>query len=203
MHLFLYKASRHEKPKSFYGSRRLVQGTYRNDFDLELIKSGIKGRYTILPHGSNPFQARLRDFGLEDEFYGHIIEVPEAKNAIWFKLNYDNIGKPGTNYIGSWKNLDVEYLRQFDLEFQELQQNHSKATQVLNQVRYHTGTLNHFLSNRHNYSAHMDDALDKGAQYKIELEAAYQSIHQDILALNASMEAIRQKIRDYMKSHAL
>ena len=69
MHLFLYQAARHNKAGGYYSSRRRYsQSSIRSDFDLALLKKGIKGRYEILGHGEHPFQAAMKNVGLEDEF---------------------------------------------------------------------------------------------------------------------------------------
>jgi hypothetical protein len=112
----------------------LSQSSIRGDFNLPLLKKSLKKRYSILPNGDHAFQAMLKKYRLEQSWYGHIIEVEDGKDAMWLKLSYDLIGKPGTEYVGAWRDIEVEavqdVLTQLDERSEELQKIQAIHTSV-------------------------------------------------------------------------
>lgn len=201
MHLFLYQASRHQKPPGYYSSRRLSQSTIRCDFDLELLKRGIKGRYEIIGHGIHPFQKAMGELGMIEDFYGHIIEIEDSRNAVWFKLNYDNIGKNVTKYIGGWKDLNPDDLKPAAVEIKQLTTEltnlqHSRQ-QINNQFYY----LNRYVQEDSTHHECMAASIKTGKQFVIDLNHDRVDLEFEIQRVNEQIAAAKNKVLEYLKSH--
>lgn len=201
MHLFLYQAARHQKA-SQWSTRRLSQSTIRCDFDLELLKQGIKGRYEIIGHGIHPFQKAMAKMDMSEEFYGHIIQIDESKNAVWFKLNYDNIGRHVTKYMGGWKDLNADDLETHIARYQDLknQSNVMKNNQML--CRSQNNYVSTFFSSRNTpLHSSCDKAVKTARRYSDELTEAYAKMAQELATLTNQMDMEQEKVRTYLKEH--
>ena len=200
MHLFLYKAARHST--SGYNNRyRFKQNTKRGDFDLELLKRGIKGRFEIICHGDHPFQKALDQIDMSEEFYGHVVAIEEAKNAIWFKLNYDQVGKKQTTYVGGWRDLSDADILPFVEEYRKLKTENSALMASLNATKYQTRNVQDFVS-RNAASLANDEAFcivkeksDEYIQSLIEVNLVVQKRAESVIA---KMAAMQNKVRSYM-----
>lgn len=197
MHLFLYQSARHLKPN--YGGRRLSQTSYNNDFDLELLRTGIKGRFEIIGHGIHPFQKAMKQLGMEEEFYGHIIQIEDSKNAVWFKLNYDNIGKHVTKYQGGWRDLDAESIapqvHQYQLLEQITRNLYAQIASTNSQKSYvqgYAGKVGHPFA---------DEARNKGHEYIKVLEVAAEKLTEERDFQLRKMKDLQEQVRIYMKEH--
>lgn len=197
MHLFLYQAARHIKPS--YGYRRLSQNTIRCDFDLELLKRGIKGRYEILGHGTHPFQNLMKQMGMEEEFYGHVIAIEDSKNAVWFKLNYDNIGRNVTKYMGGWRDLNPEDLAPHVHQYQLLEQISKSLYLQISSIRSQYLNTNNFV----NKTGHPlgDGAIAAGRDYLAALKDAETKLSEHRDEQVAKMASLQDQVRAYMKEH--
>ena len=202
MHLFLYQAARHKAPVNYYSASnrsRYVQGTIRGDFDLELLKRGIKGRYQILPHGEHEFQKMLKQVDLEEEFYGHVVQITEAKNAIWFKLNYDQVGKGSTKYIGGWRDLSPDDLSSVVTEYQNYSAQLRIIVDHLSQMRYQANNLLRFATGMRNKPVPCVDGLGSLAEgLSSTLNEAQMKVLEEENYLKNKKAACQQTIRDYL-----
>lgn len=199
MHLFLYQAARHQK--SVWGGRRLSQSTIRSDFDLELLKRGIKGRYEILGHGNHPWQVAMKNIGMEEEFYGHVIAIEDSRNAVWFKLNYDNIGKNTTKYLGGWKDLNPDDIADEIEEYRKLvlsENEHAVQSSLLKSQYYY---LSNLINPRYNLYPHMEVARQAAILYKAEVDNAASKMQAEISKIQADKAILQEKVRDYLKAH--
>ena len=211
MHLFLYQADRHQPRQGYYG-RRLSQSTIRCDFDLELLKRGIKGRYQIIGHGKHDFQKALMRLDMERDFYGHIIAIDNPKNAVWFKLNYDQVGRYVTKYIGGWKDLeesDIEHLIQ---EYQELKKKKTTYERNLQSLRGHFYSLNSFLSRMEadltmadliEISGPLSLVLETGKTFRQEVTESEKKTGEICDLLSHKMMDVQNQVRSYMDSKKL
>lgn len=203
MHLFLYQANRHTPSASTYsyGSNRhrYKQGTIRGDFDLELLKRGIKGRYKILPHGEHEFQKALVEIELQEELYGHIVQIEEARNAIWFKLNYDQVGKHVTKYIGGWRDLDPKAIEADIIEFKMLktmQRNHSVVVGALRSHDYNTKS---FESKTLNSSPYLDKLRLLNRQSQEALMEVASDVEAESQRIAGAITTVQDRVRAYLK----
>lgn len=199
MHLFLYQAARHEKPS--WGTRRLSQNTIRMDFDLALLKQGIKGRYEIVGCTLHPWQQALKKVGLEEEFYGHIIEIEDSKNAVWFKLNYDNIGRGVTKYIGGWRDLDPSHIEPHILQYQNLNKVLTELNSQTQGIRNQGYYLNSFCEPRQPHPEVFLEAQKKAIEYQSALRDATNTLNSEIKKTQKAMAKIQDAVRQYMKDH--
>jgi hypothetical protein len=199
MHLFLYQAARHVKPQ--WGHRRLSQTTIRSDFDLELLKRGIKGRYEIVGCGTHPWQAAMKKMGMEEEFYGHVIQIEDSKNAVWFKLNYDNIGKGVTKYLGGWRDLNPDHIAPHIAQYQLLTQVQRKLNEHLSTIRSQYYYLGQFISPRSPHHEKMLPAADAAVDYKAVLDKTTKDLEKELKSVTDKMAALQDQVRQYMKDH--
>ena len=201
MHIFLYQAARHAKPTGYYNNRRRYsQTTIRCDFDLELLKKGIKGRYQILGHGTHPFQQAMKQVGLEEEFYGHVIAIEDSRNAVWFKLNYDNIGKHQTKYIGGWRDLDADHIvpqiHQYQLLDQIQKQLYNQMSAVKSQMHYVNG-----FASRGPFHPVVDQAVATGREYHKDLTKASVDLEVERDRTMTKITDIQDQVRKYLDEH--
>lgn len=208
MHLFLYQAARHTPPASPYqysnNRNRYKQGTIRGDFDLELLKRGIKGRYSILPHGEHEFQKMLPKMDLQEEFYGHIVQIEEKKNAVWFKLNYDQVGRHVTKYVGGWRDLDPADLSSVVLEYEM----HKKSLQVVNthasQARYYSSQLVRVAEGFESKPLACIDGLASHSRESSKVFAdAWNALNVEAGFYKGKMEACQQVVKNYLAERKL
>lgn len=199
MYIFLYKADRHSR--SPYG-RTQKQSSIRNDFNLAMMRQGLKNNYRIRGHGENEFQNKLLRLGIDKAMYGHLIEIDEAKYAVWLKLNYDQVGKGKTTYVASWKDLDHTFLdpliTQYDLAIIESK----KAFSVYSSFKNHLSTVKYFLSRQDIKPAAEEISPSSNAYIKdlenlvISYEASYNKIVAEIMSIQA-------KAREYLEDHVM
>lgn len=199
MHLFLYQAARHSTER--WGNRsRYKQNTKRGDFDLELLKKGIKGRYEIICHGEHPFQKKLAEIELQEEFYGHVIAIEEAKNAVWFKLNYDQIGRNVTKYIGGWRDLDPEAIEADIVEYKVHKANHAKMYQLQTQIRYqHSRTMDFLATMRRQAESITDKSVKAAEEMVVVLADDFKVIQEQVNAERVKMEEVQNRVKAYLK----
>jgi hypothetical protein len=207
MHLFLYQANRHAAAANSYsyGNRsRYKQGTIRGDFDLELLKKGIKGRYKILPHGEHEFQQVLKQIDLQEELYGHVVQIEEARNAIWFKLNYDQVGKNVTKYIGGWRDLDPQAISSVVMEYKSYKSQLADVRAHLSRTRYSSSQLKSFIDGiKAKPIVCLDGVQEKMQDAIIAIGDAYTALTLEEAHLLNKMEACHQAVRDYLKERKL
>lgn len=184
-----------------WGARRLSQGTIRSDFDLELLKKGIKGRYEIFGHGQHPWQQAIKKIGMEEEFYGHIIQIDDSKNAVWFKLNYDNIGKNITKYIGGWRDLNPDDILPYITQYQLLEQSHRRLVDHISTIRNQYYYLNQMISPRAPLHDAMLPAANQAASYKASLDAANETLKGLVDETITQKAALQDAVRAYLKEH--
>lgn len=203
MYIFLYQAARHAKPVGYYNNRRRYsQSTIRCDFDLELLKKGIKGRYQILGHGNHPFQKALKQMDLEEEFYGHIIAIEDSRNAVWFKLNYDNIGKHQTKYIGGWRDLNADHIAPQVHQYQLLDQVAKGLYNQISLVKMQRNQVAHF-ANRNTQNPHplVDPAIQAGRDFIKTLDEAEKNLSSERDRQMVKLAELQDQVRTYMNEH--
>jgi hypothetical protein len=207
MHLFLYQAARHKATTSVWGGTRYryKQGTIRGDFDLELLKRGIKGRFKILPHGEHEFQQALKKVGLEHEFYGHIVQIEEARNAIWFKLNYDQVGKNITKYIGGWRDLEPSAIEAEIMEYEVLMNYQKSMQDQFNQVSYMRSSTNSFAdrASRGNRHPMLDNIFQETLLFKDKVDATLKTLEEERLRTTAKITEVQDRVKAYLKERKL
>lgn len=200
MHIFLYKADRHTK-RSAYG-RSPSQSSIRSDFNLAMMRQGLRNKYEIKGYGINDFQRKLKLVGLEDEMYGHLIEIEEAKYAVWLKLNYDQVGKTGTTYKGAWKNLDPAFLDPFIAEYEKHSKKSKELYTSMSLLRSQKSNLEYFGARRD--MEHLRDRfINEMRVYGEHLASISDEITAEYDVETKAMRDIQNKIRAYMKEHAL
>jgi hypothetical protein len=203
MHLFLYKSARHSNDR--WGHRsRYKQGTIRGDFDLEMLKRGIRGRFKILPHGEHEFQKALENVDLLEEFYGHVVQIEEARNAVWFKLNYDQVGKNTTTYHGGWRDLRAQDISSHVTSYLDLQRRHRALQGLMSNIKgYHYSSLN-FTTRLHGDPDTRLDAIKKELNDMTAqltgLRDLYAGESQELMD---QMKSVQDEVRAYMKERSL
>lgn len=131
--MFLYNAKRHRQ--SIYGRQRLCEHAINGDFDLEHIKGSMKSKYKIWGGGTHPIQQLLKKYDMHELMRGHLVEVNDKTLAVWMKLNYDLIGKPGTEYRGMFTDLDINEIQPLLEQTEALNKNKIELTKQLGRLR--------------------------------------------------------------------
>lgn len=149
MYLFLFQAPKHGNTYTYY---RYKKSNTRGEFDLRALRKATKGNVKIWGYGTHPAHLILQDHGLGKALGGHLLEVDDPKAAVWIKLNYDLLGKGGVKYVGGFKDLDVEIMRDLskkitalDLEKREISQHQwsvNNATVALERLMNNFGDDN-------------------------------------------------------------
>lgn len=184
-----------------WGGRRLSQSTIRSDFDLELLKKGIKGRYEILGHGAHPWQQAMKKMGLEEEFYGHIVMIEDSRNAVWFKLNYDNIGKGVTKYLGGWRDLNPDHIEAQITQYTNLVNIETEYTQQSALLKSQYYYLSNLISPRFSLHEHMEKARQSAIEYKASVDMAADAMNNEIAKIRRRKETLQDQVRKYIKDH--
>jgi hypothetical protein len=164
-----------------------------------LLKRGIRGRYKILPHGEHDFQKALLKLDLQEEFYGHIIQIEEASNAVWFKLNYDRVGKNVTKYIGSWRDLDPVALDPYIQDYQILKTKRTIAQSrigTLNSHAYSLRTLNGRLGSD---ESQFDKICHMNTESIHEIERLVKGLTKEIEQISLESSHIHEQVKAYIK----
>lgn len=203
MHYFIYQASRHHS-QPLYG-RKINTTTIRNDFNLETMKKGLKGRYTIHGFTTHPFHKLLKEMNLQDLMKGHIIEVPEAKYAIWLKLNYDQIGKGSTRYIASYQGIQVGDLEPMAEELAKIQTDLTRLQTSYYAINGVTNSLNSFVvrANKVDIPNFTKDVLSKAESLLTDINQMSVKITEESAQLRERILQINQQVRDYLKNHEM
>lgn len=202
MHLFLYQAKRHTPAQSQYAyssnRSRYVQGTIRGDFDLELLRRGIKGRFKILPHGEHDFQKALKSMDLLEEFYGHVIQIEKASNAIWFKLNYDQVGKGITKYIGGWRDLDPAAIGPEITEYLRIKNVLNQKTSLSGAMRSYDYSLKSFIPRITQAGPEFDTLRQLNQESDSALRIASLKLVDEMESLRAESLEVQNRVREYL-----
>ena len=111
MHYFVFQHPKHVRSRYQY-STRIKLNSFRGNFDLERIRIALKMRYEITGFGDHEIYRLLDSVDRSHHLKGHILEVEDVKDAMWIKLNYDMIGKQGTKLLGTYRNLNKEFIRE-------------------------------------------------------------------------------------------
>jgi hypothetical protein len=171
------------------------------DFDLELLRQGIKGRFSITGHGDHAFQKAMAKMNLQEEFYGHVVEIQDSRNAVWFKLNYDNIGRGTTKYLGGWKDLDAQFVEDRALRFKE----YEKRLNELNSRAYTLRTQMAYLLNFNKATSGdplpnplTQEMLAKALEFRNAIEKAQLDLGIQISDEKKKMELLQEEVRTYM-----
>jgi hypothetical protein len=200
MHIFLYKAARHSTDK--WGNRnRYKQNTKRGDFNLNLLKKSIGGRYTIVPHSEYAFQKALEGVDLQEEFYGHIIAIPEGRDAVWLKLNYDHIGTATTKYVGAWRDLDPEAITVHVEAYKKAKAEYATIYALANSVRYQVSRADDFIGHmgRIDPSVHdMTDCKVASSEFRDAIYKVHRDLSDKIDIYRNKMVAEQQAVKDYI-----
>lgn len=149
-HLVFQSDSKHkQKALSYYRrSKASNPSSTHNQFELETIRGSIKSRWELFGAGDLPFQRRVWDIEgsslvkapnsqLHTYFNGHIITLENPADAMWFRLNFENVTKNGCRLVEMYKDLDTdEIIRLADVATEKWQVHQ----QLQNDRRYLTNT---------------------------------------------------------------
>lgn len=141
----------------------------------------------------------MKQMGMEEEFYGHLIQIEDSKNAVWFKLNYDNIGKHVTKYQGGWRDLNAEDIAPWVHEYQLTDQlARNLYMQISNANSQRSYTQGFVMKVGHPLG---DDARKAGKEYMAALDAASEKLSEERAFHERKMRDLQEKVRNYMKEH--
>lgn len=120
-YIVLENTKRHIKTYDYYNKSSYRASTH-NQLQLDLMRKSLGKDLSIQGYGTNEMQKLV--WAIEDQIYpnvnyfnplhhfmnGHIIEVTESYEALWFKLNDTNVTKNNCRFKEIYSNLDRDYL---------------------------------------------------------------------------------------------
>jgi hypothetical protein len=162
MYLFLYQNSTRHQPRYRYGNRsRAAKDSTYNQFNLAQLRKAMKDRFTLYGYGTHPAQQALDKMGLSHLMLGHVIEIEDPKLAVWMKINYDQVCKNKTTYIGSYLDIDHEYINKVSEEMREFDTIASKTSTSTYYLEQLQNQMKYFSQRRDSYDAVSDSIYEK------------------------------------------
>jgi len=136
----------------YYLNRNTNRASTHNQFELDTIRASLKSRWEVTGFGKTDFQTKIWDIEsivdsmnsnphkyIREYFHGHIITVDSSADAIWFRLNHENVSKNGNKLVEVYADIDVEYITSLTtaLTARHVEySNYLNITQVCNNVNY-------------------------------------------------------------------
>jgi hypothetical protein len=200
MYLFLFQAPKHGNVYTYY---RYKKSNTRGEFDLRSLRKATKGAVKIWGHGTHPAHLILQDHGLSRALNGHLLEVEDPKTAVWIKLNYDLLGKSGVKYVGGFKDLDVEVMREMSKTITALDAKKREVAQHQWTVNNATVALDRLISNFGNDNTHAylsKDTAESARQFYGLLRADTDVRRLEDLDLTNNLHNAKVALEDYVKS---
>jgi len=210
-HLVFHYPDKHLAPRSYYGARRRIdRASTHNQLELDTIRGSIKSRWTVTGFGNTAFQKSIWDVEsrinlappngyLYTHMCGHIITVETPADAMWFRLNHENVSKNGCRLIEMYRDLDVKEIErlyaEFDVHYTEscnLNSIQSALGQVVWQLNRITTTQDkngNPVASKKFLSLH-DDFYEERTEVKERMEACMKN-----------MKSTAQTLFDYIKAH--
>lgn len=202
MYLFHYQNARH-RMNSYYRQECNLT-TFRGQFDLEHIRSGLKKTgYTIYGHGTHPLHLMLNQLGLSEELIGHLIEVTDPKLAVWFKLNYDRVGRTGVKYVATYKAINDDDIASFIQRSKDLYSRYSTLTQERYVLSNELRSINSLLSFKEKSIATFPETWAKVADFSNVTSANLKNAETMLAQTGKDIEALKQEVKNYLQSHKL
>lgn len=199
MYLFLYKALKH---RTYYS--RLKQSNVKGELDLRKLRNATRGDVKVWGCGTHPVQHVLAKANLLNYFKGHILATEDPSVAMWIKLNYDMLGKNGTHYTNSYRNIDVEHLEKLVDSYmsmlKERTTNQNGRSLVVNLQNNLQISQRYLKEGRLILSDHTKDNID--ALEKL-LEKESIEISESYLALSGKVDKALVAIEKYLASCGL
>lgn len=149
-YIVLENTKRHIKTYDYYAKSSYRASTH-NQLQLDLMRKSLGKTLNIQGYGTNQIQQLV--WSIEDIIYtnvsyfnplhrymnGHIIEVNESYEALWFKLNDTNVTKNNCKFKEIYSDLDRDYLC-------EVKGNIEKYQRKYSDLRDHKGIYRDFIS---------------------------------------------------------
>jgi len=109
-------------------TRRRVITTYGSLNKISFKKS-MTGNYELYDYQNNDFHNLLNSIGLPPKRHitscaGHILAVENDQDAVWIKLNHENICNPnkGSKFISLFQNIDLDHIEKLKTRYTEEQE---------------------------------------------------------------------------------
>jgi hypothetical protein len=199
MHLFVYQTPRHRQ--SVYSSRRLAEHVYHGEFDLERLRKGLGNEYKIWGYGTHKLHKGLAQLELSSDFKGHIIELEDAKKAVWLRLNYDVVGHHGTEYKGLYRDIDYDYIDQMAVKYHEARVNFTKVVPLVAKMSMLNRSMDDF--NKTDTLTHplINQPFTKEFNcFRSVLIAQWKDLEEIRDKHNAEALSIKEEVKEYLES---
>ncbi len=121
MYHLIFHSKKHQPSTYYYRQPKINRGSTHNQFELDTIRGSIKSRWELHGFGTQSFQQAIwlmeerldikpPPMHLHKNMNGHIITVENAADAIWFRLNHENVSKNKCSLIEIYKDLDTDFI---------------------------------------------------------------------------------------------
>ena len=200
MYLFLFQAPKHGSVYTYY---RYKKSNTRGEFDLRALRKATKGNVKIWGYGTHPAHMILQDHGLSKALNGHLLEVDDPKAAVWIKLNYDLLGKGGVKYVGGFKDLNVETMRELSKAITDLDTEKRDVGQHQWTINNAMTAMDRLISNfgpdnSHAYVSKDTAAAARGFQTLLRRDMGVR--HIESLDLSNKLQGAKEALEEYVKS---
>jgi len=179
---------------------RLPKNSIYGTFNKKLLNQTMKNRYSVYKHGDHELQQLLSiaDIPLN----GHIIEFTDPKDAVWLKLNYENVmnQNKATQMVGLYGPVDIEKIRELCDEFKSRKTTHLNSHNTNHFLKKLSQEIN-FHINRKLSNEYVTDELNENILATYTMIADRNEIlNKTTKDLYDYMNEIQKELNDYLNS---
>ena len=212
MYHMIFHSSKHKKTNSYWGrsSRSINRSSTHNQFELDTIRGSMKSRWEL--HGAGELASQKAIWQVEERQYmeaptghlhkymnGHIITVETATDAMWFRLNHENVSKNGCKMIEMYRDLDEERIqtecRAIIVKADEIN-SRVHVNSYLTQAR---NSVNRFVNNKE--IADDPNWYNRATELGLDLEQLQEDHAKDITRLKSGATKLTNKLTEYLEAH--
>jgi len=164
------------------------------------IDKGLSN-YKIFNYGQHDFHEILKICNLSSECVGHILQVESETDAVWIKLNYENLLNPNkrTKFIGLYGPINIEYMDTFRQEYQLASYDKSELTRNIYLLSNTNNSLHYFTKN-FNIKFINEDITKNIEKLMKDLENGGKLLERKKSELAEKMEEIKKSLKEYINT---
>lgn len=187
MYFFLFDDASLRSYLAPYTYRRRKPSTY-GTFKKDVIRYATKGNYKIHDYNTHEFHRILIDSNLKHLCAAHFLELNTYQDAVWAKLNFENIMNPnkGTQMLGLYGPVDLEPMKAAYADFVEARKQHSEYSSA----RY---LLDSLYKNVNSYQTQSNNANNAHRQHLIN-----EAVKAGVLSLSVSLQGNMKELNNLM-----
>jgi hypothetical protein len=183
-----------------YNKRR--RPTTYGTFKKNVIRFGTKGNYKIHDYNTHELHNILIGCGVKDICNGHILELGNKTDAVWAKLNFENIMNENkdTKMIGLYGPVDLEPLREYRQIFNESYVAHNQLSNQKYHLENYSKAIDLFQKNNKWTDAINPLIIENTMITNKHVITNMSEIVLKMTKETNTMKSAKEKMRDYMES---